>query len=282
MANIRPSPIAGTWYPGDAETLATSIDNYLQTAETSQIDGDIIGIISPHAGHQYSGAVAAHAFRHLEGLKPEIVVVLSPLHRPHASKVLTSAHSAYATPLGAIEIDTARLNQLEENLISDWNIKIHPIRMDQEHSLEIELPFVQRVFSHDYSLLPIMLRDQSEATAKAVGSALSNTLQGTSAIIIGSSDLSHFYSQEIARQFDGEILKRLEKFEPSGIIYAEEEGVGFACGRGAIAAALWASRDLGADSVDILSYATSGDITGDYQSVVGYGAAAIYRKAKPS
>jgi AmmeMemoRadiSam system protein B len=282
MANIRPSPIAGTWYPGDAETLTTSIDNFLHNAETSQIDGEILGIITPHAGHRYSGAVAAHAFRHLEGLTPEIVVVLSPFHSPHSAKVLITAHTAYATPLGLLEIDEVKIAQLREILLSSWGIEVHSVRMDQEHSLEIELPFVQRVFTHEYRLLPIMLRDQSEATARAVAASLVGILQGSSFAIIGSSDLSHFYSQDVAKRLDGEILKRLDDLNPSGIISAEEEGVGFACGRGAIAATLWASQELGADSVDILSYATSGDITGDYQSVVGYGAAAIYRKAKPS
>lgn len=282
MADIRPSPIAGTWYPGDPEVLASSIDQYLREAEPNQIEGQIIGIITPHAGHRYSGLVAAHAFRCLGNLQPEIVSVISPLHNPHPAKVLTSAHSAYATPLGTIEIDAERVNQLREDLIANWGIEPKPIRMDQEHALEIELPFVQRCFTHEYKLLPIMLRDQSQITAKAVGSSLAKTLQGSTSIIIGSSDLSHFYSQEVAKRLDGEILRRLAEFDPSGIINAEEEGVGFACGRGAIAATLWASQELGADSVDILNHATSGDTTGDYHSVVGYGAAVIYRKSKSS
>lgn len=282
MADIRPSPIAGTWYPGDPEVLASSIDQYLREAEPNQIEGQIIGIITPHAGHRYSGLVAAHAFRCLGNLHPEIVAIISPLHNPHPAKVLTSAHSAYATPLGTIEIDAERVNQLREDLIANWGIKPKPIRMDQEHALEIELPFVQRCFTHEYKLLPIMLRDQSQITAKAVGSSLAKTLQGSPSIIIGSSDLSHFYSQEVAKRLDGEILRRLAEFDPSGIINAEEEGVGFACGRGAIAATLWASQELGADSVDILNHATSGDTTGDYHSVVGYGAAVIYSKSKSS
>jgi AmmeMemoRadiSam system protein B len=282
MANIRPSPIAGTWYPGDPGVLAASIDQYLRQADSVQIDGKIFGIIVPHAGHRYSGSVAAHAFQCLEGLQPEIVAVLSPLHSPHPAAVLTSAHSAYATPLGTIDIDTERLSQFGNDLTENWGVMLYPIRMDQEHALEIELPFVQRCFSHEFKLLPLMLRDQSEATARAVGASLAKTLRGSSAIIVGSSDLSHFYSQDIAESLDKEILRRLGDFNPSGIIAAEKEGVGFACGRGAIAATLWASRELGADSVKVLNYATSGDTTGDYQSVVGYGAAVIYRKSESS
>ncbi|MEJ2569929.1 MAG: AmmeMemoRadiSam system protein B [Anaerolineales bacterium] len=282
MEDIRPSPIAGTWYPGDLKTLASSIDQYLRAADCAQIDGEIIGIITPHAGHRYSGPVAAHAFRCLEGLEPEVVAVLSPLHNPYPAKILTSAHTAYATPLGTIEIDAERMNQLEDDLLNSWGIEIQHVRHDQEHSLEIELPFAQRCFHHAFKLLPIMLRDQSEVTAKAVGTSLANTLRGASSIIIGSSDLSHFYSQQIAERLDEEILARIGRFDPSGVIAADEEGVGFACGRGAIAATLWASRELGADRAKIVDYATSGDATGDYHSVVGYGAAVIYRRAKPS
>ncbi len=282
MANIRPSPIAGTWYPGDPEVLAASIDQYLRQAESVQVDGEIFGIIAPHAGHRYSGSVAAHAFHCLEGLQPEIVAVLSPLHSPHPATVLTSAHTAYATPLGTIDIDTERVNRFGNDLAENWGIELVFIHRDQEHALEIELPFVQRCFTHEFQLLPLMLRDQSEATARAVGSSLAKSLQGSSAIIIGSSDLSHFYEQDIAERLDKEMLRRLGDFNPSGIIAAEKEGVGFACGRGAIAAALWASQALGANSVDVLNYATSGDTTGDYQSVVGYGAAVIFRKSAPS
>jgi len=282
MANIRPSPIAGTWYPGDPEVLAASIDQHLRQVKSVQINGEIFGIIAPHAGYRYSGSVAAHAFHCLESLQPEIVAVLSPLHSPHPATVLTSTHTAYATPLGTIDIDTERVNRFGNDLAENWDIELDSIQRDQEHALEIELPFVQRCFTHEYKLLPIMLRDQSEAAARAVGSSLANTLQGSSAIIVGSSDLSHFYKQDIAERLDKEILRRLGEFDPSGIIAAEKEGVGFACGRGAIAATLWASQALGADSVDVLNYATSGDTTGDYQSVVGYGAAVIYRKSESS
>jgi len=280
MADIRPSPIAGTWYPGNPKVLALSIDHYLQTVERERIEGEIYGIITPHAGHRYSGAVAAYAFRHLQDLEPQTVAVLSPLHSPHNAKLLTTAHTAYETPLGSIDIDVELLNQFEETLRDDWGLEVERVRADNEHALEIELPFIQRCFTHSYKLLPLMLRDQSESTAKAVGFSLANTLKGSKAIIIGSTDLSHFYSQETAERLDGEMLSRLEAFDPSAIIAAEDEGVGFACGRGAMAASLWAAQELGADSVNVVKYATSGAVTGDFRSVVGYGAAVIYRKAK--
>lgn len=278
MLDIRPSPIAGTWYPGDRESLAQSIDRQLQECDVIPIPGELVGVIAPHAGHRYSGQVAAYAFQCLKKTTPEVVAVVSPLHYPLPSQVITTAHDAYGTPLGTVVVDHALLDRLEAELAKNEGVDIAHIRHDSEHSLEIELPFLQRVLPHSFRLLPLMLRDQSRSTAEAVGHALGNVLADQSAIVVASSDLSHFYPQETALQFDAEILSRIEAFDPAGVLSAEEEGIGFACGRGAVAAVLWAAGDLGADQVKVLKHATSGDVTGDYHSVVGYGAAAIYRQ----
>jgi len=275
--DIRPSPIAGTWYPGSADALAQSIDQYLNAATIQPLDGDVVGIIAPHAGHRYSGQVAAYAFRHLENLTPETVAVISPLHTPAQARVLTSGHDAYTTPLGAIMVDTEALNKFQDNLKQNYGIELVQVRNDSEHSLEIELPFLQRVFDHPFRLLPIMLRDQGLDAVMAVGHTLGKILEGTRAVIIASSDLSHFYPEAIAKRFDSEVLARIEAFDPQGVLSVEERGTGFACGRGAIAAALWAAQDLGADKAKIVQHATSGDVTMDFDSVVGYGAAVIYR-----
>jgi AmmeMemoRadiSam system protein B len=278
MLDTRPSPIAGTWYPGDRKTLLQSIDRYLQDCPEQEIAGKVIGIITPHAGHRYSGQVAAHAFRCLQDLQPDIVVIVSPLHYPSAASVLSTDHEAYGTPLGILPVDKTLLIDFEQELLKAGGPELRRVREDREHSLEIELPFLQRTLKEPYRFLPLMLPDQSEQTAKAVGHALGATLEGQNAVLIASSDLSHFYPQAIAQRLDGEILARLEAFDPSGLLSAEQEGVGFACGRGALAAVLWAAQDLGADRVKVLHYATSGDITADYNSVVGYGAAAIYHQ----
>lgn len=280
MQDIRPSSIAGTWYPRDRETLAQSIDRYLEGCPKQEIDGKVIGIITPHAGHRYSGQVAAHAFQCLRELHPDIVVVVSPLHYPHPGSVLSTDHEAYETPLGILPVDKQLVIAFEQELQGAGGPELKRVREDREHSLEIELPFLQRTLKDPFRFLPLMLPDQSENTAKAVGHALGATLEGQSAALIASSDLSHFYPQAVAQTLDGEILARLEAFDPSGVLSAEQEGVGFACGRGALAAVLWAAQDLGADRVKVLHYATSGDVTADYNSVVGYGAAAIYRRTQ--
>jgi hypothetical protein len=148
---------------------------------------------------------------------------------------------------------------------------------DPEHSLEIELPFLQRALKGSFKLLPVMMHDQHKQQAQMLGKALAKTLQGRQALLVASTDLSHQETQEVARVLDLEILRRVEAFDPDGVIQAEEEGRGFACGRGAVAAVLWAAKELGADQVKLLHYATSGDVTHHYDDVVGYGAAAIFK-----
>jgi len=281
-ADVRPSPISGTWYPGTAEGLIQSVDRHLEQAAASPILGTIIGVIAPHAGHVYSGPVAAHAFRLLRGLQPRVVAVVSPLHMPYRGEVLTTGHTAYATPLGQIPVEEALLSKFERHLKETAGLRVGRVRDDQEHSLEIELPFLQRTLAGPFCLLPVMLRDQSAVVAEAVGHSLAAALQDEAALLVGSSDLSHFYPDSIARKLDAVVLGRIEAFDPAGVLAAEDEGVGFACGRGAVAAVMWAARDLGADDARVLRHATSGDVTGDFNSVVGYGAAVIFRMAQRS
>jgi len=277
--DVRPSPIAGQWYPADPGSLAEQVDTYIQSALLPSIDGEVVAVMAPHAGHRYSGPVAGYAFATLQGLEPELVAVISPMHYPFSEPLLTSAHQAYATPLGEIPLAEQALDELNILLEQELGFGISRVRKDPEHSLEIELPFLQRVLQKPFQLLPIMVRDQHIRTARILGSALARTLQGRQAIMVASSDLSHFYPQSTAEVLDSEFLRQVEAFDPQGVMRVEEEGKGFACGRAAVAAMLWAARDLGADHVQVLHYATSGDITGDYSGVVGYGAAVVTRSA---
>lgn len=272
--DLRPSPIAGTWYEGMPKSLAALVDEYLAKAKLPELKGEIIGVIAPHAGHKYSGAVAAHAFAALRGLNPDLVVILSPFHSFAPYPLITTSHQAYATPLGNIEVDKEGMEELQKNL----DIPISSIPNDKEHSLEIELPFLQRVFQHEFKLLPIMIHSQDEAVAKKLGLALARTLKKKNVIIVASTDLSHFYDQQTAHIFDHEMLRCFEAFDPSSIFETERTGIGYACGHAAVAAAFWACQKLGAEQVLLLNYATSGDVTNDHSSVVGYGAAAILKK----
>lgn len=280
MRDVRPSPIAGTWYPADAKQLEASIDSFLKEAPDHIPDGEILGIIVPHAGHRYSGEVASHAFRLLCNASPQVVAVLSPYHHPHPGRVLTSGHEAYRTPLGEIAVAWDLLANFEIAL-KEEGIKLHRVTQDQEHSLEIELPFLQCSLKYPFRLIPLMLRDQSIETALAVGRSLAGALQEERSLLVASTDLSHFYPAELAQSLDAEMLKAMETLDPRQPIQVEAEGRGFACGRGAVAASLKAAKELGANRVKILHYAHSGHVTGDLTSVVGYGSGIILKEETP-
>lgn len=273
VSPIRPSPIAGTWYQGNPSALASAVDGYLDRAELPELPGEVIAVIAPHAGHIYSGPVAGYAFAAVRGAAPELVAVLSPLHQYHHEPLLTSAHGAYATPLGPVPVDGEAVADLDGCLKESLGHGLAAVAYDQEHSLEIELPFLQRALAAEFKLLPVMVRAQSVRVSQALGLALAAALRGRKALIVASTDLSHFYPQDKAVAFDTEMLRRIESFSPEEIFCAEQDEKGFACGLGALTAALWAARELGADTVKVLRHATSGDVTGDYTSVVGYGAA---------
>ncbi len=277
--SVRPSPIAGTWYPGDARRLAAEVDSYLDGAAFPPLEGEVLGVIAPHAGYRYSGAVAGHAFAAVRGRAPSLVAVFSPMHAPYADSLLTTAHSAYVTPLGEIPVDFASVQALDAALKMSLGEGLAFVANDPEHSLEIELPFLQRALAAPFSLLPVMVRSLDPRVAEALGHALAKVLRGENFLLVASTDLSHFYPQPVAERLDAEMLRQMEVFSPEGMFRAEAEGRGFACGLGASAAILWAARDLGADSVKLLRRATSGDVTGDFASVVGYGALAILKSS---
>jgi hypothetical protein len=280
--DVRPSPIAGQWYPGDPKRLSTSVDRYIQAAELPELDGEVVAIVTPHAGHIYSGPVAGYAFATLRGMKPDLVAVISPMHYPYNEPLLTTAHQAYSTPLGTIPVDATAVQNLDDLLDQTLGYRLARVKRDREHSLEIELPFLQCVLDAPFQLLPVMVREQSHRATRLLGLCLAKTLAGRNALLVASTDLSHFYPLELANQLDAEMLRCIESFDPDAVIQAEEEGRGFACGRGALAAVLWAAKELGANTVKILKHATSGDITGDNSQVVGYGAAVVLRQTTPS
>ncbi len=277
--DVRPSPIAGKWYQGDPEMLARMVDEFLDEAQLPELDGDVIAVVAPHAGHIYSGAVAGYAFAALRGRSPDLVAVVAPMHHPYFEPLITTAHEAYATPLGKVPVDKDVLRELDVILKSELGFGLSPVQRDPEHSLEIELPFLQRVLSSEWKLLPVMDRAREPLISQKLGKALAQVLRGKNFVMVASTDLSHFYNQQTALAYDRAMLDAIEAFNPDAAFDLERAGKGFACGLGAVTAVMWAARELGADKVKVLRHATSGNVTGDYSSVVGYGAAAILKSA---
>ena len=279
MLDVRPSPIAGTWYEADAQVLARIVDGYLDDAQLPELDGEVIAVIAPHAGHRYSGAVAGYAFAAIRGRSPDLVAVIGPMHHPYPQPLITTAHDAYFTPLGNVPVDKDILYELAVVLKSELGIDLSSVSNDPEHSLEIELPFLQRALKPIWKLLPVMVRAQEPRVSQGLGKALAKVLANKNFLLVGSTDLSHFNNQKAALTYDRAMLDQIETFSPEGAFDLERAGKGFACGLGAFTAVMWAARELGADKVKVLRHATSGDVTGDYSSVVGYGAAVILKSS---
>ncbi len=283
LPGVRPFQLAGQWYSANPHHLAEEVDRYISEAEIGLLDGEVIAIMAPHAGYMYSGSVAGYAFSAIKDRTPDLVVVLSPMHQPYFAPVMTTAHAAYATPLGEIPVNRDIVKSLSSILENETGVKLIEVAHDPEHSLEIELPFLQRAIKGAFQLLPIMLRDQSVGMARNLARALTQTFsqvgltRSGKTLIIASTDLSHYYSQSRARLLDAELLRQVEAFDPEGVIRVEEQGKGYACGRGALSTVMWVAKALGATKAKILKYATSGDVSGDCDRVVGYGAAAFLR-----
>lgn len=230
--DLRPSPLAGRWYPANAADLTASIDGYLAAAPavTPPAPGcAVLGLLAPHAGHLYSGAVAAHAFRAVQGLAVDLVVLAGPSHFHANGPLLTSGHSHYTTPLGAVPVDQPALAALRAALAQAGR-DLLALRRDREHALEIELPFLQRALAPGFSLLPLMLRDQSPAQAQALGAAVAEAVRGRRALLVASSDLSHFYPQARAEAMDAALLAAVAAFDPAAVLAVNAEGRGRAGG----------------------------------------------------
>ena len=275
---VRPSPIAGTWYPGNPDRLRATVAACIDDANPPDLHGEVIGLVSPHAGYRYSGPVAGYAFKTVQGRHFDRVAVISPMHQYYPYPILTSAHQAYRTPLGDIPLAEDILEQINARLSSEVNIPLSAIANDQEHSLEIELPFLQVALDGPFELIPIMLRDQTRRLSKTLGQTLAKVLKGDgSCLLVASSDLSHFFPESTAHRLDHRVLDTLAEFSPERLFDLKDSGQGQACGLAPMAAVLWACEGLGADRVTLLNYDTSAASTGDASSVVGYGAAAITR-----
>lgn len=270
--DIRPSPIAGRWYPSDPKRLARSIDNFIMQADLPPVPGRLVGILAPHAGHQFSGPVAGYAFKAVQGMAVDTVALIGPSHYPYYASALTTEHDAFETPLGLIPVDHDLIDRLQAA------VPIMLVREDPEHAIEIELPFLQRVLE-SFSLVPLALLDQSLAMADRLGHKLAALLADRQALLVASSDLSHFYPQSSANRLDQQILDAINAFDPAAVIAAEADGRKIACGHGAIATVMIAAQQLGADTAEVVHYATSAEASHDYQRVVGYAAALFYERA---
>ena len=276
IVDARPSAIAGSWYPANSSELTLSVDSYLQLANSRQFPpSNIKGLIVPHAGHIYSGQVAGKAFGLVKETQPDTVVILSPHHGYSPYAFLSSKHTHYQTPLGQVPIQHGLLDNISKQLETETDQPITLVGQDSEHSLEIQLPFLQRVLNHPFQLIPIMMRSYQFAHLIALGDAIANCLAGRAWLMVISTDLSHFKTIGAAHNLDRDMLRAWESFDEEGILRSAMVEKTEACGLNAVLAGIRACKQAGATGLSVLGYDTSARVTGDRSSVVGYASAVI-------
>jgi AmmeMemoRadiSam system protein B len=283
MAKIRRPTQAGAFYEGNAEALKTQIENcFLQEfgpKKRPKVNKngprEIIGLVCPHAGYMFSGAVAANAYYELasDG-KPDTVVILGPNHTGYGSALAVMNEGFWRTPLGDVEVDGETANQIvRETRIVDVDEVAHRF----EHSVEVQLPFLQYLYGSDFKFVPMCFQMQDLPSAVEVGKALVKALASKNAVIIASSDMTHYEPQGNAAAKDMAALKAVEAMNEKLFFSIIETQNVTACGYGPIAALITAAKGLRVKEARLLCYRTSGDITGDFSSVVGY-AAVCFKK----
>lgn len=269
----RASPHAGSWYPGEEAQLREIITGFMQNAR-SKAHGEIYGLVSPHAGYIYSGPVAAFAYKTVEGMEFDDVIVIGPSHRHGFYGASVDTLAGRQTPLGKIEYDK---DLVEKLIAADNTIGYEPAAHAAEHSVEIQMPFVQYTIKK-FKAVEIIMGTQDRKTCESLSQAIVDAAKGRKILIIASSDLSHYHSQEDAERLDNMVVEAMAKFDPELLYNRLNTDSCEACGGGPMVTAMLVARKLGADKAKPLYYATSGDITGDRAQVVGYMAAAIYKE----
>jgi AmmeMemoRadiSam system protein B/AmmeMemoRadiSam system protein A len=269
---VRQPAVAGAFYPGTPGELRDMVSGMLAAAEPPGLNGKLVALISPHAGYIYSGEVAAYAYKLAQGKRFDAVIVIAPSHHVAFRGCSIYEGTAYRTPLGLARINT----DLAGRLLDGYDFIIsYPAAHDNEHSLEVQVPFLQEAVP-DLKIVPIVMGEQSLAFCKRLAEAIAESVQGMNVLIVASSDLSHFHTYDRAVELDNIIVERVRDFDPEGLAHDLSSGKCEACGGGPMITAMLAGRMLGADATQVLKYANSGDTSGDKSRVVGYMAAAIY------
>lgn len=279
---VRQAAVAGSWYPGTRGALEREVDGLLASASVPA-SHDVLAVISPHAGMMYSGGVAAHAYKMVSGQDIDTIALVGPSHYVGFDGVAIYERGGFETPLGVAEIDEQVASAL---IAASPVIRPHPAAHAREHSLEMQLPFIQRALAA--RIVPMVIGYQVRETIGELAHALSVALKGRRALIAASTDLSHYFSADEAEKLDSRVIGFVSTFDPEGLLgeferYPEHERGRFvACGGGAAIAAMLAARALGATEGLVLKYAHSGEVSGDRSAVVGYLAAAFRRGLSPS
>ncbi len=269
---VRPAICADDrWYPASPEALRRDVKDYVESASALDLAGEVVGLVAPHAGYLFSGHVAGAGYRQVQGNRYDTIVLVGPDHRGIAAGGLAYADfDAWHTPLGDVPVDRELITVLDKRL------SLRRIGRDSEHSLEVQLPFLQTTLA-DFKLVPIMMGDPSPAACRELGLAVADAVREQEALLVASTDLSHYYHYNHAKRLDEQTLKYILDFDPEGLADALPQNQAHACGGAPVAAVMIAARELGANQAHLVKYANSGDVWDDKSQVVGYAAVALTR-----
>ncbi len=279
---MRPPVVAGQFYAGTRSTLLEQIEwCYTHPHGPGKVPKvkagprRLVGLVSPHAGYMYSGPVAAHGFAQMaQDGKPNSIVIIGPNHSGAGSGVSIMTSGKWQTPLGEVQIDEALSGAIRQaSDIIDMDTVAHAY----EHSLEIQLPFLQHLFKAEFKITPICMMLQDERTSKEVGDAIAKASAGKDVAIIASTDFTHYEPQRSAVEKNHKAMDKILALDAAGLVRTVEEEAITMCGYGPVSAMLQAAKKLGAKRAKLLKYATSGDTAGPMAQVVGYGSIAILR-----
>ena len=274
VLKIREPAVAGLFYPADKNKLEKEIALFLEKSPLFDDFKRIYGLAAPHAGYIYSGGVAARAYRQIMGRSYDTVVVISPSHTVYFNKISVYDGDAYRTPLGDISIDQELAWELTQQ---NPKIELSGLGHDtDEHALEVQLPFLQYVLK-SFKLIPIVMGDQSLLNIDILSAALAHTLKDRNALIVASSDLSHFHDYDTAVELDQRVVGAINIFNEEKLYDELRNDKCEMCGGGPVISTMKACKKLGANKSKVLTYRNSGDVTGDRSRVVGYRSAVFYK-----
>lgn len=279
---MRPPVVAGQFYAGSRLSLVEQIEwCYTHTHGPGKVPEvqagprRLVGLVSPHAGYVYSGPVAAHGFaRMAQDGRPGSIIILGPNHTGYGSGVSIMTSGKWGTPLGEVQVD----KQLGEAIGKKSDIiDVDKVAHAHEHSLEVQLPFLQHLFGDEFKIVPICMMLQDLRTSKEVGEAVGEASIGKDVVVIASTDFTHYESQRLAVMKDRMAIDKILALDPDGLVQTVEEEAITMCGYGPVSAMLHAAKKLGAKKAELLKYATSGETAGPMPQVVGYGSIAVSR-----
>ncbi len=270
MVPVRRAAVAGSWYPAHPDALAREVDRYLRAAGEPE-PGEPMALIAPHAGLMYSGPIAAYAYNQLRGRDIDVAILVGPSHYVGFDGVAVFERGLFETPFGPVPIAEECAAAIAKGAPQ---VHSHPTAHVREHSLEMQLPFLKRVLPRA-EIVPLVMGFQRRETAYALGEAIAGAVAGRKAVLVASTDLSHYQTAPTAAKLDDELIQHVRRFDPDGLMSLLEACPEHACGGGPTVAVMRAAKILGALDSRVLKYGNSGDVSGDTDAVVGYLAAAF-------